>query len=75
MESNRAGGREVGGWEPQRKMTRTERQGGTRKKKASAQYITIMLWIVGKFLLKLINNSSRENKENHNCDRGLDMCS
>ena len=26
-------------------------------------------------LLKLINNSSRENKENHYCDRGLDMCS
>ena len=23
--------------------------------------------------LKLINNLSRENKENHNCDRGLDM--
>ena len=27
----------------------------------------------GPFILKLINNSSRENKENHNCDRGLDM--
>ena len=25
--------------------------------------------------LKFINNSSRENKENHHCDRGLDMCS
>ena len=25
--------------------------------------------------LKLINNSSRENKENHNSDRGLDMWS
>ena len=26
-------------------------------------------------LLKLINNSSRENKENHYRDHGLDMCS
>ena len=26
-------------------------------------------------LLKLIKNSSRENKENHYCDHGLDMCS
>ena len=26
-------------------------------------------------ILKLINDSSRENKENHHCDCGLDMCS
>ena len=25
----------------------------------------------GKFILKIISNSSRENKENHYCDRGL----
>ena len=29
----------------------------------------------GKVILKLINNLSRENKENHYSDRGLDMCS
>ena len=32
--------------------------------------------LIGNFLskiLKLINNLSRENKENHYCDRGLDM--
>ena len=32
-------------------------------------------WDCGVRFLKLINNSSRENKENHYCDRGLDMCS
>ena len=33
------------------------------------------LFILLMFILKLINNSSIENKENHYCDRGLDMCS
>ena len=33
------------------------------------------LFNVSKVLLKLINNSSKENKEHHYRDRGLDMCS
>ena len=37
------------------------------------QGIKVWLLALSSVILKLINNSLRENKENHNCDRGLDM--